>query len=1187
MTMTIGKIFNKDIHRSIKGVVKVQDLEETQVWQELDEYVVTPEVETYLGRFLSSYNQTIDSVSDEVGVWVSGFFGSGKSHFIKILSYLLAGGEVKDSNSGNMVLPGDVFKQKNLDGLLLADLHKASSPKTHTLLFNIDSKANQSDGEYAILNVFLREFNALQGFYEDRPFVAEIERELYRKGAYEAFEAEFQKLTGKEWKENRDQVLLLGKKIIQALATALPDSSSEDVAAWFDDLKKNYSPSIDQFCQMLKEYVDEIEPNSRIVFLVDEVGQFVGDNTEKMLKLQTLAEDIGTHCKGKVWVIVTSQEDIDKVIGDLKQSTAMDFSKIQGRFKTRISLSSKNADEVIKGRLLTKTDDASKKLKELYVAKEAVLKNLLSFSSQGKAMNFYNDVDDFVVTYPFVPYQFELLQNVFTKIRQIGATGKHLSSGERSMIDGFQSAAKSLDKSDVGALAPFYLFYDCVESNLESAIKQTIERAANDKSLQQPFDLNLLKLLFLIRHQEKEIPPTVENLSTLSITNVDEDKLQLKKDIEKALDRLESQSLIRRQDDQFFFLTNEEQEIQDEIKHIEFDSGKAGKLLGEMIFDGILDIGNKCKYERLTQVFSFTRICDSHQLDKSTELEFSVISPFHEIYQELKLKAVLHTARPDRGMIFQPLIENARFDREFKAYLKTEAFVNRPEGSITESRRRIIDDLREQNRTRRTTLIGLLHELLLESPIYIAGKEWKDGQTKTPKLLFLQAFQHLVNNTYSKLALIGKVCKDPDLEISSVMKESDVSKLFEVELPHKAASDDLKAYVARQSQLGAGTLLSDLVERYNKIPYGWPEKETILIVARLAKMGEISLLAQGETLDKMGAVPYLTKSTQWKFVKIRSREKVSTELLSHAYKISKDWFGTTPPATDEDGLTEYIQQNLIFKHESLVISHERVTSRGYPGKEALQAGIELVEKLQAEKEASKFLTRFVDNEKAIRKHIEEYEDVGGFLSSQVESWDLLTSVRDQFLNNKEYLEAVEQAKQLGQQVEEILSSAVPYSFLKDAKKISDQFGKVQSEVFQGFRSEAMTAINESMEQLNKVCVKIELNNELDINKILAPLKAELERIPNLLSIAKLENIKLTAGQVLLEQAKQARELAQKIVAGPDKEPKPEESQPQYISAANLVPLATGLNSEEQIDQFLNELKAKIFEALKKGPVFLR
>ena len=140
-----------------------------------------------------------------------------------------------------------------------------------------------------------------------------------------------------------------------------------------------------------------------------------------------------------------------------------DFSKIQGRFNTKLNLSSANVDEVIKRRLLEKTPAARETLSLLYQEKSAVLRNLITFSSGTAEMKNYADKNDFIEVYPFVPYQFNLLQKVLTGIRKQGASGKHLSEGERSLLGAFQFAAKEYLESPLGTLIPFSCFYDSIE----------------------------------------------------------------------------------------------------------------------------------------------------------------------------------------------------------------------------------------------------------------------------------------------------------------------------------------------------------------------------------------------------------------------------------------------------------------------------------------------------------------------------------------------------------------------------------------------------------------------------------------------------------------------------------------------------------------------------------------------------
>ena len=145
--------------------------------------------------------------------------------------------------------------------------------------------------------------------------------------------------------------------------------STEAAEKWIDGAEDSFALSVEHFCTWVKAYLDKQGPEHRLIFLVDEVGQFIGSDTHRMLNLQTITEDLGTICQGRAWVVVTSQEDIDAVLGEMKTSTANDFSKIQGRFKTRLSLSSANVDEVIQERLLAKRPEVVEDLQQVFQTK--------------------------------------------------------------------------------------------------------------------------------------------------------------------------------------------------------------------------------------------------------------------------------------------------------------------------------------------------------------------------------------------------------------------------------------------------------------------------------------------------------------------------------------------------------------------------------------------------------------------------------------------------------------------------------------------------------------------------------------------------------------------------------------------------------------------------------------------------
>ena len=174
--MKIGQMFAKPIDRDLKGVIKVGQDDDLNIKQELEEYVVTRELQKHFRDFFDSYKRGITGNTDKMGVWISGFFGSGKSHFLKILSYLLENKVV----NGKSALEYFEEDEKIKDRMVLADMRLAATVPTDVVLFNIDSKGEQSgkQDKDAIVSVFLKVFNEMQGFCGAIPFLADLERKL-------------------------------------------------------------------------------------------------------------------------------------------------------------------------------------------------------------------------------------------------------------------------------------------------------------------------------------------------------------------------------------------------------------------------------------------------------------------------------------------------------------------------------------------------------------------------------------------------------------------------------------------------------------------------------------------------------------------------------------------------------------------------------------------------------------------------------------------------------------------------------------------------------------------------------------------------------------------------------------------------------------------------------------------------
>lgn len=345
--MILRESFVHQIDRSIETVIKADDA--NHIAQEVNEYVITAELSKKLELFFAAYKDTTPGVVEN-GVWISGFFGSGKSHLLKILSYVLENKEYEGRHVGQ------VFADKAADNALLrADILSAIRIPSKSILFNIDQKAaivskNQPD---AILSVFYKVFNDYIGYYGSQGHVADFERALDRQGQYEAFKNAIQAISGREWTDLRLDYGLEEDTIAEALAQVRgnrPDDNRNVLEVYYRD----YKLSVEDFCERVAEYIAKLPKGTRLNFFVDEIGQYIADNTKLMLNLQTIAETLATRTKGQSWILVTSQEDMSRILGDMNARQGNDFSRIQARFTTKLNLTSANVDEVIQKRLLDK-----------------------------------------------------------------------------------------------------------------------------------------------------------------------------------------------------------------------------------------------------------------------------------------------------------------------------------------------------------------------------------------------------------------------------------------------------------------------------------------------------------------------------------------------------------------------------------------------------------------------------------------------------------------------------------------------------------------------------------------------------------------------------------------------------------------------------------------------------------------
>ena len=1066
--MQIKEMFAKPIDRDIQGVIIVGQGEETNVSQELEEYVVTRELQKHFADFFEAYKKGIIGNTSEIGVWISGFFGSGKSHFLKILSYILDNKEI----DGKKAI--DFFEKdhKISDAMVLADMRLAAETPTDVVLFNIDSKSdsNSKQNKDAIVNVFLKVFNEMRGLCGSLPHLADLESQLMDVDKYETFREAFEDEYGFQWEESRHKFDFIQDDVVEALVK-IGFMSEAAARNWCEKATETYRISIEDFAKRVKTYINNKGNNHHVVFMVDEVGQYIGDDSNLMLNLQTVREELSKECKGKAWVIVTSQQDVDSIM----KVKGNDFSKIQGRFATRLALSSANVDEVIKKRILEKNDTAAQTLRLLYEQKVTVIKNLIVFND-GVEKKLYADENDFSLCYPFVPYQFNLLASVLTSIRTHGASGKHLSEGERSMLALFKESAVKIMNESEGAIVPFHRFYDALENFLDHSHRGVIIRAYDnskinpEKRTSNVFAINVLKTLFMVKYI-LEIEANVDNITSLMISGIDDDRIVLKEEVEAALKTLQQQMLVQKNGSIYVFLTDEEQEINREIDSQNVEMAEVINKVSEMIFEDIFSdkryrypapAGNAAFNGRY--MFPFNQVVDDrpYKSNQNHDVGLHILTPWYEGgNDDATLRMMSGTGRE----VLVLLPNDSAFLDELMIYLKIEKFLRLNTSSQLTKYETIKEAKRVEMRERNANAKLYLTEGFKEATIYVNG-DVAHLSAKEVNGRINEAIGRLVQIVYHKLSYID-VAMD-EMAVRKIFKTSNQISLNldEGTEPNAHALDDVLNYIKGNTDIHIKTSMKTIKDHFMSAPYGFVEDDIYWLIARLFRRGDLTFTVNGTIVTLMNKsgdelVDYITKKQYVDKLLMEVRTRVTEKDKKAVQRVIKELFGTSLVSEDEDTGMQNFQsysQKRLDEMENLQINYQHYA---YPGKKVIDEGKKLLLSVVQLSESKEFYEYVAKHQDDFIDYAEDYEPVKTFFGGEqqqifMRALDMLEIYDD----SKTYI-VDEELENIVARMRAIVKMDIPYRDIPQLPELRQKFMDAYSKVLEAASAPVMQSIEEA------------------------------------------------------------------------------------------------------------------------------
>jgi hypothetical protein len=529
----VADLLDRDFSKPVEEIVKVDNHDPDTVFTELTEYVATDHIKAEYECLLSAMASAARSKNGAPGVWISGFFGSGKSHFAKNLGYILANRDVRG-------VPASALFLKQVQSSRIADslefLNRAVPHETFMCdiqaelpIENKKVKAKAQHLAEVMYRTLLRDLD-----YAEDDDVSELEMELETEGKLAAFQdlcrAEYQD----DWRIIRKGSQRLARA--SALLHRFAPRTYTSTDTWLNMVTARPAGKLSA-ADLVGRLFDRCEARRQgktFAFVMDEIGEYVALGPDSLEHLRAVVEQFAkenhTRLKagkipGPASIVITAHEKLQTYYTRLAASGIV-LPKPQHRFQ-QIELTPSDIAEAAARRVLRKRASREPVLRKLFRDCGASLKQNVRLERSSRCAAF--DEDQFVRFYPFLPHFVELSVDIVAGIRLHPDAPRYLGGGNRTVVkQAFEmlvSDRTRLADQPAGVLVSIDKIYELVEGNLPTAKRNDILeiRRRFDHDKDYPFmAARVAKAICLMEFAETDLPRTTENISALLIQRVTE-----------------------------------------------------------------------------------------------------------------------------------------------------------------------------------------------------------------------------------------------------------------------------------------------------------------------------------------------------------------------------------------------------------------------------------------------------------------------------------------------------------------------------------------------------------------------------------------------------------------------------------------------------------------------------------------
>ena len=1187
--MKLKDLYSKPINRAVNPAVSATKFDPETERIEIQEYVFTDEIINGLFRILDAIKN--NKPYDHVGIWIDGYYGSGKSHFLKYLDYCITPSTREDAVSRLLdavkaIDPLDEKHNLNFDyDELLSIANWLKRATIDTCIFNLEtSYDNSTDKKKAFLHVFWNEFNGKRGFNKFNITLAQnLEKPLAEKGVFEAFKERIAE-EGGDWNDpgmaadlidnELDWVLDIAKELAPTLSV---DSIRERI------IKRDTNMSIDRFGMELASYLKDKGDDYRLILLADEVSQFINKERDRYLNLQEIITKLSEACDNKVWVACTAQQDLSEIMDDCHIAEEKDKEgKIKGRFEVKVSLKGTQPEVITQKRILDKKEDVKPELAALYNKYKA------GFDLQFKlptSYSSYDSQDDFVDYYPFVPYQFKLIMQVFNSFLALGYVAKEVKGNERSIIKVIHSTAKANAEANLGKFISFdELYNNMFEEGLQARGQKARQNAIDmsrtyqtDRPERTQLALRVANVLFMIcnisQTDQLLFPATIDNITTLLVNDMETPRLTIKNEVEKIVEFLCDNNIIRREQgkqgapDTFTFYSEEEMKVAQLIQSQVVDNNTQAEQLKEIFNKYITALKNKEQYK--TRSFSVGLTIKQRTFlsnNPDVQVEF-VMDADYETAEQLALQ----NSNQNRMVYYvgPQYRDNKRLYNAFYWYCQANRYMATQVTSDENKKTR--DEFEKRANQLYENVIKKEFEKILDTCPVVSGLSVIDeaelGQKRGNDRYRVAMDKHL-SGIYTKANLVDypSMPRTTDQLKKAILRPIQPGDYDGMNAVLTDAEHEVDIYLNKQF---AEVNVSDVLAKFSKAPYGWDNICTLYVINELVRRHNRDYSYANNPNVETSTVASRIVNESNKFT-LRIAKVISPQVVQKFVFAWKEIFGVSAAPTSTDSTQLFRACRDIDSDRSLAkfIKGYKDIEQQIAGSQFCQPireAIELFESWLGERDPLKFFNLVIAAKNEVKTLIDKCKEVVQFTHDQLYVYKKLIQFQDDNQYNFSFIPIELQGAV--SDFCKLKDDPWPIAGLRGYIKLQRQLSGILDGVRDDKRSKVRNAYTETFSQLRHICEK----NNVDVNILpKEDVVISLKTAPS--NLLQLQN-NLSTDEFYQEQVVKILAAAKNDDDDDDKKVKNI-----TLNTKTMHPLQTTAD----IDDYLSRLRTQLMKAIENG-----